>query len=322
MRNVKQKGKVKVMADKPLVSVVIPTYNGHKTIVQCLETVTNQQTDFPYEVIVVDSSPEPVEPLIKPRFPQVKYVHSERRLSAAEARNWGVKLASGDLVAFVDCDILLPNNWLNHIVNLLREKEIYGVGCAIANKNKYSIPAWIVHLAEFPRSLPGGHPHFVESFPAGACCYRRSVFQEFQFPPTLGAGGEEPALNIALTRKGMKLLHDPTIAVEHPTPSRWKDVFLRPFKTGKADGFCACQSETRATLFARFPVLLFAYPFLRTVYSGWHCFRSGLKYGLLFTVLSPFIFVAYCAWAIGIYLGVREFQRRKEVGQERTEGGR
>jgi cellulose synthase/poly-beta-1,6-N-acetylglucosamine synthase-like glycosyltransferase len=63
MRDVKQKGKVKVMADKPLVSVVIPTYNAHKTIVQCLETVTNQQTDFPYEVIVVDSSPEPVEPL-------------------------------------------------------------------------------------------------------------------------------------------------------------------------------------------------------------------------------------------------------------------
>jgi len=322
MCDVKQKGKVKVMADKPLVSVVIPTYNAHKTIVQCLETVTNQQTDFPYEVIVVDSSPEPVEPLIKPRFPQVKYVHSKQRLSSAEARNLGIELAKGDFIAFVDQDVLLPNYWLACIIKRLQESDIVGVGCAIANSNKWSIPAWIVHLTEFPRSLPSKHLCFVESFPTAACCYRKSVFQDTRFPPTLGAGGDDPALNITLFRKGMKLLHDPTSVVKHPTRSRWKDVLSYPFKLGKADGFCGCQSETRATLFVRFPVLLFAYPFLRTVYSGWHCFRSGLKYGLLFTVLSPFIFVAYCAWAIGIYLGVREFQRRKEVGQERTEGGR
>jgi glycosyltransferase involved in cell wall biosynthesis len=307
------------MRDKPLVSVVIPTYNGHKTIVQCLETVTNQQTNFPYEVIVVDSSPEPVEPFIKPRFPQVKYVHNKQRLSCAEARNLGIELAKGDFIAFVDQDVSLPNDWLVRVVKWLQEGNICGVGCAIANSNKWSIPAWIVHLTEFPTSLPGGYPHFVESFPTAACCYRRSVFQDIRFPPTLGAGGDDIMLNIALTRRGMKLLNDPTIVVKHPTRSEWKDIFVYPFKLGKAVGFCASHStEKRGTLFVRYPILLLAFPFSHTIYGGLHCFRSGLRYGLLFVLLSPYIFVASCAWAVGIYFGIREFRRRKGLGREKT----
>jgi len=297
---------------KPLVSVVIPTYNGHKTIVQCLETVVNQQTDFPYEIIVVDSSPEPLEPLIKPRFPQVRYVHSKQRLSAGEARNLGAQLADSDFVAFVDDDIFLPPNWLVSVVDRLRsDRDIVGVGCAIANSNRWSLSAWVIHLTELSRSLPGGRPSFVESFPAGACCYRRNVFQEFQFPPTLGAGGEEPVLNIALTNRGMKLLHDPTIVVKHLTRSGWLEILRRPFKLGKADGFCSYRFRTRGTLFAHYPLLLFAYPFLRLVYSWWNCLRSGFHYALLFTILSPLIFIAYCAWAVGIYQGVGEFRKQK-----------
>jgi len=299
--------------------VVIPTYNGHKTIVQCLETVTNQQTDFLYEVIVVDSSPEPVEPLIKPRFPQVRYVHSKQRLSAGEARNLGVNLSESEFVAFVDDDVYLPQDWLQRMIKRLQTyKEFAGIGCAVVNIPSNSLTAWIVHLTEFPRNLPGKRLIVVESFPTLACCYRRSVFEKAQFPPTLGAGGEDPAFNIHLNHCGMRLLLDQTTVVKHSTKSGWKNVLVAPFRLGKADGFCACQSETRATLFVRFPMLLFAYPFLRTVYSGWHCFRSGLKYGLLFTILSPFIFVAYCSWTIGIYLGVREFQRQKTENQKVT----
>ena len=136
------------MADKPLVSVVIPTYNGHKTIVQCLETVTNQQTDFPYEVIVVDSSPEPVEPLIKHRFPQVRYVHSKRRLSIGEGMNLGIQLAQGEFVAFTHDDCLVPSNWLERLVYHHQNGTLAAVGGGIANANKRSLAAWVLHLLE------------------------------------------------------------------------------------------------------------------------------------------------------------------------------
>ncbi len=300
-------------SQKPLVSVVIPTYNGHKTIVQCLETVTQQVTSFPYEVIVVDSSPEPMEPLIKPRFPQVRYIHSKQRLSAGEARNLGITLSQGDYIAFVDCDVLLPADWLSKMVRRLEQNsEIAGIGCAILNGNNRSLTAWIVHLAEFSRFLPSRKSlKVIEAFPTAACCFHKSVLQQVRFPQTLGAGGEDPAFCFLLKRRGKKLFCDLTVPAFHLTPSGWKAIFRKPFSLGKSEGFVVANGfETRGKLFARYPLLLLAYPFLRTIYSWWHCAQASPKYAVLFMVLSPFIFASYCAWAWGIYCGAREARRR------------
>jgi GT2 family glycosyltransferase len=322
MRDVKQKGKVKVMADKPLVSVVIPTYNGHKTIVQCLETVTNQQTDFPYEVIVVDSSPEPVEPLIKPRFPQVKYAHSERRLSIGEGMNLGVQLAQGEFVAFTHDDCLVPPDWLKRLVNHHQNGTLAAVGGGIANANKHSLAAWVLHLLEFNRYLPGGKRCFIDDIPPCNICYRKSVFEKtgLRFPPSNAS--EHTAVNEELSRRGWKILFDPTISVGHLTRTTWRRIFGHAINLGRAQAPVLKRFKGRGDIFVHYPFLLPLYPPLRLIFGWWNCFRAGIGYTLLFTLLSPFIFVAACAWAIGIYLGVREFQRRKEVGQERTEGGR
>lgn len=92
----------------PTVSVVIPCYNAERYIVATIESVLAQ--DQPeIEIIVVDdgSSDRSVE-LVRAAFPQVR-VAQQANQGVAAARNNGIRLATGEWIAFVDADdIWLP----------------------------------------------------------------------------------------------------------------------------------------------------------------------------------------------------------------------
>jgi len=96
------------MADeRPTVSVVIAAYNAERWIAEAIQRVLGQ--DYPVlEVIVVDDgSTDATREAIAPFREPVRYVFQENAGSAA-ARNHGIRLARGELVAFLDAD----DRWL------------------------------------------------------------------------------------------------------------------------------------------------------------------------------------------------------------------
>jgi glycosyltransferase involved in cell wall biosynthesis len=91
-----------------LVSVVIPTYNRARFIVQAVESVLDQ-TYRNFEVIVVDDgSTDHTEALIRERFGQNKRVRYIRQKNSerCEARNNGIRNSRGEFIAFLDSDDL------------------------------------------------------------------------------------------------------------------------------------------------------------------------------------------------------------------------
>jgi glycosyltransferase involved in cell wall biosynthesis len=88
---------------KPMVSVIIPTYNRGFCIEQTLETVFKQTyTDF--EIIVVDDgSTDNTASIIKNYDGQIKYIYQQNS-GASAARNTGIHNANGDWIAFLDSD--------------------------------------------------------------------------------------------------------------------------------------------------------------------------------------------------------------------------
>jgi glycosyltransferase involved in cell wall biosynthesis len=94
----------------PRVSIIIPVYNGAKTIRQTIAAAL-QQTFPDFELIVIDDGSQDSTLAILGEFhdPRLKVSpHSKSGLSAS--RNRGVSLAGGDLVAFLDADdIWLPD---------------------------------------------------------------------------------------------------------------------------------------------------------------------------------------------------------------------
>jgi glycosyltransferase involved in cell wall biosynthesis len=92
----------------PLVSVIIPAYNCDRYITQTVESIL-AQTYQHYEIIVIDDgSTDKTYQVLAPYFNQIHYVYQENQ-GVAKARNHGLKIAKGELIAFLDHDdIFLP----------------------------------------------------------------------------------------------------------------------------------------------------------------------------------------------------------------------
>lgn len=91
----------------PLVSVVIPVYNGERFIVKTIRSVL-EQTYKEVEVIVVDdaSSDRTEEKVRSFTSERVKYVGLAENRGVANARNVGTKMAQGKYLCFLDADDL------------------------------------------------------------------------------------------------------------------------------------------------------------------------------------------------------------------------
>ena len=90
--------------EHPLVSVIIPVYNGGRYLRAALESVF-AQTYRPFEVIVVDDGSVDDSGVIAQSFPDVRYIHQANQ-GVAAARNNGIDAARGEFFAFLDQDDL------------------------------------------------------------------------------------------------------------------------------------------------------------------------------------------------------------------------
>ena len=89
---------------QPLVSVIIPVYNGARFLRAALESVF-AQTYRPLEVIVVDDGSVDDSGAIAQSFPEVHYIRQENQ-GVAAARNNAIEVARGEFLAFLDQDDL------------------------------------------------------------------------------------------------------------------------------------------------------------------------------------------------------------------------
>lgn len=104
----------------PFVSVVVPVFNDPEHLKICLEALENQTyLKSLYEVIVVDNgSDESIEPIVS-QFSQAIATY-ESRIGSYAARNKGISLAKGEVIAFTDADCIPAPDWIEKgVENLL-----------------------------------------------------------------------------------------------------------------------------------------------------------------------------------------------------------
>jgi glucosyl-dolichyl phosphate glucuronosyltransferase len=110
---------------KPLISIVVPTYNREKLLDSLLYSICIQSIDkSEYEVIVVDnnstdSTKNVVERYVS-EFKNIKYIN-EVVQGNPSARNKGLKDTTGKYVAYVDDDCKFPDTWLSEAKNIIEE---------------------------------------------------------------------------------------------------------------------------------------------------------------------------------------------------------
>jgi glycosyltransferase involved in cell wall biosynthesis len=92
------------------VSVIVPAYNLEAFIAPCLNSILNQETDFPYEVIVCnDASTDETLPAIEQvaeRQPQLKLLNNHQNLGLIATMRRLLESANGEYIAYLDGDDL------------------------------------------------------------------------------------------------------------------------------------------------------------------------------------------------------------------------
>ena len=107
------------------VSYVIPTLNSAKTLEMCLGAILSQRVSrAEYEIVIADAGSTDGTVAIARRMGVDKVV--ENRLKTGEAgKTAGIKAATGDLIALVDSDNILPNErWLEQMTAPFRDSDI------------------------------------------------------------------------------------------------------------------------------------------------------------------------------------------------------
>lgn len=93
------------MRSIPFVSIIVPTHNNHHFAKRCVEALTSS-TYQPSEIIVVDDGSTDRDPFAN--FPPaVRAVRLPVRSGPAAARNHGAQHALGDILLFIDADVLV-----------------------------------------------------------------------------------------------------------------------------------------------------------------------------------------------------------------------
>jgi glycosyltransferase involved in cell wall biosynthesis len=103
-------------SSNPLASVIIPTYNRRQFVLTAIASVLNQ-TYSPYELIVIDdASTDDTVSLITEKYPQLTLIRLPQNQGAAAARNAGIAVAQGEVIAFLDSDDIWEPNYLEQQV--------------------------------------------------------------------------------------------------------------------------------------------------------------------------------------------------------------
>ncbi len=217
----------------PSVSVVVCTYNGKRTIRDCLEGL--RKLEYPnYEVIVVnDGSTDGTGDIAKEYG--FKVITTENR-GLSSARNTGMRAAKGEIVAYIDDDALPDPHWLTYLAATFLKTDHAGVG------GPNLPPPDDGTVADCVANSPGGPIHVLltdqeaEHIPGCNMAFRKAALEAIDgFDHRFRIAGDDVDLCWRLQQRGWTLGFNPAAMVWHHRRNSVKTYLKQQMNYGKAE---------------------------------------------------------------------------------------
>jgi glycosyltransferase involved in cell wall biosynthesis len=240
------------MADNPLVSIIVPTYNLKEPLRDAVTSLLAQ--DYPrFEVIVVDNNCTDgtceMVTAMAGEDPRLRYC-LETAQGVTRARNRGCQEAQGDLLAFVDHDEVAPPWWLSKLVSYQQETGAGGVGGPYEPIWEVTPPRWLERSRCMQETLSfvdfGSERRKADWVPGGNCLYTRRAIEDADYFGRWASytskrslvGGDDIIMGERIRRAGYEIWFDPTAIVGHrvpPSRMRLSYILRRAFWAGYTD---------------------------------------------------------------------------------------
>ncbi len=235
-----------------MITVILCTNNRCQSLARALESVAASElpTAIEWDVLVVDNNSrdqtrELVEDVCR-RYPgRFRYLF-EPQPGKSNALNSGVREACGEILAFMDDDVIVEPTWLQNLTKPLQDGQWAGVGGRIRVDRTFSPPRWMLLEGKYSLGSPlaavfdlGDTPGELNRPPYGTnMAFRKSAFEKYGgFRTDLGPrpGSEMRNEDIEFGRRllaaGERLYYASSAVVEHSVPKNrcHKGFFLAYF---------------------------------------------------------------------------------------------
>ncbi|MBI4991346.1 glycosyltransferase family 2 protein, partial [Candidatus Gottesmanbacteria bacterium] len=220
----------KKLNNLPSVSVIIPTYNEERHIEDCLSSL-KKQTFKKYEIIVVDDGSTDSTPKIASSF-NIKFISLQHK-GPGNAKNYGAKIALGEILVFLDADMYVDEFYLDNIIKPIQQDKCvatYTTEEFVANNKNIWAQCWNINL-----ELPPDKRISKKDKTLGLA-FRAILKNKF-----LETGGYDSAWGYADDRSLSKYKIRPcpvtTANCYHYNPDSLKDIYLSSRWIGRSPEF-------------------------------------------------------------------------------------
>jgi glycosyltransferase involved in cell wall biosynthesis len=239
-------------------SVIIPCRNGERIVGEAVRSAL-EQTEPPLEVFVVDDASTD-RTGDAAREAGARVLVAEKRRNAGGARNMGIEASSGDVLAFLDADVVAPPDWLERVAAAFRkDPRIVAVGGSVRNGRPGTWGDLDLYLNH--SEWMGGRPSVKGLIPTLGVAYRRDAVGPVRFVET--NLGEDASFGAAVLARGGRLWYDPAIVMTHRHERLDRSTFLaRQVDCGRTIYRTRVLHDRPGRILVRFPPLLFLFPHL------------------------------------------------------------
>jgi glycosyltransferase involved in cell wall biosynthesis len=291
-------------------SVIIPSYNSKITLAQTLDSLKKMNTSYPYEVIVVDSSSDETPEMIREWFPDVHLIHLNEQTYPGSARNLGLKHAKGNLIAFVDADCIVAENWLEKMVEAHLHFDYAAIVGGVGNGTPRNLIGWTGYLIEFNEWTPKTKPRKTQNILGGNVSYKKWIIEKHKLSYTDVFPSEDTIFAWDLISSGETIYFVPDIVVNHLNRTDFKVLLRHQYVLGSASAQARRTTGMYGGIFTKYPILSLGLPLIRYIRAGSRLIRQDFKMFVIFLFVSPLYFLCTLFWSLG-FMSKRKFKATK-----------
>ncbi len=217
----------------PRISVVVCTYNGERTIRDCLEGLACLEYSNHEVIVVNDGSTDNTAAIVQEY--SFRLINTENR-GLSSARNTGMEAATGEIIAYTDDDARPDAHWLAYLAATFVNKKYAAVG------GPNIAPPEDGLIADCINNAPGGPVHILlsdseaEHVPGCNLAVRRAELREIGgFDPIYRVAGDDVDVCWRLRERGWKLGFSPAAMVWHHRRNSIRAYWKQQVGYGKAE---------------------------------------------------------------------------------------